>query len=392
MFIHNRYRQPGGEDVALELETGLLAQKGHQVETVVFSNEQEAGFMGKLSAGWKAIYNKASAQKVKNAIRLFRPDVVHVHNWFVQASPAVFYAAAQSGVPVIMTIHNYRFVCANALLLRNNLPCELCVNKTFGTPGIRYKCYHGSAAESAMVTAITGIHKSLHTWQQKVHRYIVLTEFAKAKLLHSSFNVSPDKLVVKPNFIPDPGEGSSQREDFFLFAGRLSKEKGVQVLLEAFRELPSSRLVIIGEGPEKDAWQQAYSSAANITFAGGQPREALLGMMKRCKAVLFPSLWYEGLPFIILEAFATGTPVIASNLGAMAGLIAPGRNGLHFGPGNVQELQQAISLFEKGGEDILTMNNGARQSYVQHYHPDIHYAAIMKIYESTIAEYRSTHA
>ena len=392
LFIHNRYRQHGGEDVAVALETALLEEKGHAVKTIFFDNDEEpTGLIGKISSGKKAIYNKKSERLVEQAVTDFNPDIIHVHNWFFAASPSVLYAAKKMGVPVVMTIHNYRLICANALLLRDNKPCELCIHGTFPLYGIRYKCYRNSATASALVTAITGTHKVKRTWQEKVNNYIVLTAFAKSRLQGSSLKVDPGRLLIKPNFIPDPGQGSLPRENFFLFAGRLSIEKGVHVLLKAFEQLPSSRLVIAGEGPEKEILQNRYGSHTNITFAGKMDRAGLLDLMKRCRAVIFPSLWYEGLPFTILEAFATGTPVIASRLGSMEELISDQFNGLHFNPGDVQELQKCIETIESSGPGIERLYSNARQTYLELYHPDIHYRSIIPIYQTTIANSRSAH-
>lgn len=391
LFIHNQYRQHGGEDVALDLESALLKERGHDVHTVLFSNDAPSGMGGALRSGMNAVYNRKSARKVQQAIREFKPDIIHVHNWFFTASPSVFYAASKEGVPVIMTIHNYRFVCVNALLLRDNHPCELCVNKTFAVPGIRYKCYRNSASQSALVAAITGIHKTLHTWQRKVNNYIVLTPFAKSRLAGSSFKVDPERMIIKPNFIPDPGQGPLPREDFFLYAGRLSVAKGVYDLMQAFTGMPALKLVVIGEGEEKDSLLHQYANAGNITFAGKRSREELIGMMKKCRAVIFPSIWYEGLPFIILEAFATGTPVIASRLGSMQELITHGYNGFHFTPGNVEELRTAIRA-AAAGKEMEQMHQNARKTYLEKYHPDIHYRSILSIYETTIANSRSSNA
>lgn len=383
LFIHNKYRQHGGEDVAVELETSLLKERGHEVELLLFSND-EASANGALRSAINAVYNRAAVKKVRQAIQHFGPAIVHVHNWFFAASPSIFYAAKKEGVPVVMTIHNYRFVCANALLLRNEQPCELCVNKTWPLDGIRYKCYHNSTSQTAMVTAVTGIYKTMGTWQKKIDNYIVLTPFAKSRLVGSSFKADPHKLIIKPNFIPDPGEGNPVREDFFLFAGRVSIDKGVHILAKAFSQT-NLKLVIAGEGPEKDVLQRQYANASNITFAGRQNRAALLDMMKRCKAVIFPSLWYEGLPFVILEAFATATPVIASKLGNMAEVITHAVNGYHFTPGDAMELQSAAEAMDRGGTQVQQLYGNARQTYLEKYHPDIHYKSILSIYEKTIA-------
>src|ERR1700730_1519932 len=170
LFIHNQYQQPGGEDVAVETESRLLEERGHLVQTIVFNNTAHSGILEKASAGWKAIYNIGSYRTIKKRIEEFGPDIVHVHNLFFIASPSVLFAAHRLKVPVVLTVHNYRLVCANALLLRNNEICELCIGKTLPLYGIRYKCYRSSMAESALATAITGIHKILGTWRKKINR------------------------------------------------------------------------------------------------------------------------------------------------------------------------------------------------------------------------------
>lgn len=388
LFIHNKYQHAGGEDIAVELETALLQQKGHEVRILLFSNDEARGLAGKIKLGINSVYNTGSAAMVKAAIREFKPAIIHVHNWFFAASPAVLYAAAREKVPVVMTLHNYRLVCANALLLRNNRPCELCVPETFPMHGIRYKCYRQSASQSAVVTAITGIHKSINTWQKKVDAFIVFTEFARERYAASSMRIDMENFIIKPNFIPDPGQGMLPRQNFYLYAGRISAEKGAQVAVEAFAGMPQHKLLVVGDGPDKAMLQSSYANAANITFAGKLPREDLLQNMMRAKAVIFPSICYEGMPFSILEAFGTGTPVIASKLGSMAEMIRHGYNGLHFEAGSPLQLQRALDVFEQ------TINNGnelysqARQTYMNLYHPDQHYQSIMSIYHKTIAAAR----
>jgi glycosyltransferase involved in cell wall biosynthesis len=386
LFIHNRYRQEGGEDVALELEVRLLQQKGHVVNTLIFDNERITGFIGKIEHGMHAFYNRHSARLTERAIREFQPEIVHVHNVFFTASPSVIRVAANHGLPVVLTLHNYRLICANALLLRNNQVCDLCVRKIFPLDGIRYKCYHGSAAETGLVTAVTGMHKVLRTWQKKVDAYITLTQFARSRFLASSIAGPDDRFRLLPNFIFDPGIGepAQKRKDFFLFVGRLSREKGVHVLLEAFAGMPGSRLVVIGDGPERKEMEEDYRSAANILFTGWKPKSDVLQSLKECKALLFPSIWYEGLPFTIIEAFAVGTPVLASAIGAMQELIQDGVNGYHFIPGNSEAVKAAIVRFEAQPQANALMYENARETWSKYYGPDSHYAGLMAIYKSVL--------
>jgi glycosyltransferase involved in cell wall biosynthesis len=386
LFVHNRYRQAGGEDIALSLEVALMNEKGHVTDTLLFDNEEmDTGWKARFRTFCNAVYNRTSEKKLTRKIHDFAPDIIHVHNLFFVASPSVLSGAAKMHIPVVLTVHNYRLICCNALLLRNNKPCEICVKRKLPLAGIRYRCYRRSAVASGMVTLVTGIHKLKHTWQTKVLKYIVLTPFAREKMLNSSLGLKLEQLVIKPNFVPDLGVGRQPRERFFLFAGRISPEKGVFSLLEAFSQLPGKELLVAGEGPEKDLLELEYQQAKNIRFVGKLDNLELSDLMRKCQALVFPSIWYEGLPYVIIEAFCAGTPVIASNLGAMSTLIRDGYNGLHFKAGNASDLKKAVMRFEENrneelGDDLYA---NARQTYLDHYHPDIHYKSVMEIYGTT---------
>jgi len=386
LFIHNKYKQFGGEDVAVEMETSILIEKGHAVRTVFFDNMPIRGSLSKIKSAFQSVYNFSSARKISKIILEFKPDIIHIHNLFFIASPSVLYAASKHKIPVVLTLHNYRLICSNALLVRKNQVCELCIHKKFPMYGIKYKCYKNSAIETALVTFITGIHKSISTWKQKVTTYIVSNEFSRSRLLNSSLQLPADKIVAKSNFVADPGEGlASDREDFFLFAGRIAKEKGVHVLLEAFARLPDRKIIIIGDGPEKEFLQNEFGSYNNIHFSGQLDRTAVLETMKKCKAFICPSIWYEVTPFTNFEAFATGTPVIASRLGSMIDTIRDGYDGLHFTAGDANDLRQKVELFIQQTEKNSDYYRNARRSYLETYQPDVHYRAIMKIYENAIA-------
>ncbi len=389
LFIHNRYKQFGGEEVAVEQESELLSAKGHAVKVLFFDNEKLTSFYSKLTTALQAIYNFSSARKAKKAIKEFSPDIIHVHNLFFSASPSVLYVSKRNKIPVILTLHNYRLVCSNALLLRDNKVCELCVNKRLPLHGIRYKCYHNSMAASALVTAITGTHKLLNTWKNKVSVYIALNEFSRNRFLQSSLELPAGKMVTKPNFVFDPGEGDAGRDEFFLFTGRIVKEKGVETLLNSFAAMQDKKLVIIGDGPERISLQEQFKSCLNIEFRGYLNKPDVLTAMKRSKACICPSLWYEGSPLTILEAFATGTPVIASNLGSMKETIKDGYNGLHFIAGDINDLRAKVELLIQLTTNNKDLYKNARQTYLEKYHPEVHYNSIINIYEQTIKSYTS---
>jgi glycosyltransferase involved in cell wall biosynthesis len=386
LFIHNVYQQAGGEDVVVKQEIELLRKNGHEVESVYFTNAHKESITAKLKFAFSALYNGDSYKKLLQVIEEFKPDIAHVHNFFFQASPSIFFALKKARVPVVFTLHNFRLVCANALLLRDNAPCELCVKKVAPIDGIKYKCYHNSRVDSTFVTGVSTLHKMLGTWQHKVDRYITLTNFSKGKFVNSSLNLQQESISVKPNFVFDHGTGLEKREDFFLYVGRISTEKGIEVVLKSFANTPECKLVIIGDGPIKPMLEQRYKDAKNIVFLGAKEKKDVLDFMKRCKAVVVPSLCYESaLPLTIIEAFSTGTPVVASRLGSIADSILENYNGFLFKAGDADDLRKVIQAFDQliSGNDVY---NHARQTYLRGYTPEVNYLLLKTIYDDVKAK------
>jgi len=389
LFVHTRYLQSaGGEDTTLDAEAALLDAKGHVVEILLFDNATMGkGFGGKIKAGLNAIYNRQSAKKLGDTIKKFKPDIIHVHNFFFTASPSIFYEAKRRHIPIVATIHNFRLICANCLLLRDNKVCELCVNHSFPWYGVKYKCYHKSAIQSAIVGSISSVHKWIGTWNNKVNIFLTPAAFIRSRLIHSSLKVSPDRIVVKHNFTKDPGfAGGESRQSFYLFVGRLSEEKGVEILLEAWKGMTNNNLVIAGDGPEKERLVNAYGNLPNVEFIGKKSHEEILELMKKCRALIFPSIWYEGLPLTIVEAMATGTAVIASRLGVMEEMVTNKYNGLLFGAGDPTQLAAAVVAFNMLiYEKQYSIYNAARETYLEYYHPEKCYCAVMEIYNNVLS-------
>jgi len=373
----------GGEDTSVAAEMSLLGDHGHTTKILFYDNaDMDTGLWGKMKAGISAIYNATSARILKEEIQSFQPDLIHIHNFFFQASPAVIIEAKKHNIPVVVTIQNFRLLCTNALLLRDNKICELCVNKTFAWYGIIYKCYNNSSLQSEAVASMAGIHKIAGTWRRSVDQYITPAEFIKSKLLNSSLKLNPGKVAIKRNFVQDVGETPGhQRKNFFLFVGRLSMEKGLNVLLNSFLNLPDDELLIVGDGPYRESLINDYGRLKNIHFVGKKDKDEVISLMKECKSLVFPSIWYEGLPLTIIEAFSTGTPVIASKVGAMEEMVIHDRNGLLFEAGNAYRLQEAIGIFNAFIRNSnYSLYEGARQSYLENYHPDVCYKTTMTIY------------
>lgn len=385
LLIHNQYKQAGGEDVAFELEADLLRQKGNDVETLIFSNEQISSFHTKIQFGIQSFYNVVSKKKLIDKINQFEPAVIHIHNLFFTASPSILFAASRNKIPVFITLHNYRLVCSNALLMRDNKVCELCLAKKFPIYGIKYKCYRNSALESALVTGVTGMHKLIRTWNKYVTQYISLTEFSKQKFLSSSLNLGVNQITTLPNYVPDPKIFSQRRMNYFLYVGRLSAEKGINILLHAFSSIHSSQLIIVGDGPEKEAVERHSAVYPNIVFIGKKSREDVLELMSNSNALIFPSVCYEGLPFTILEAFSVGTPVIASNLGAMSTIIEDEVNGLFFRANDAEDLATCLQKFSQLDDNQkYNLQIQARATYENKYNPEAHYEKLMMLYKKAL--------
>lgn len=388
LFVHNKYQYRGGEDTTLDMERALLLSKGHDVEVLEFDNDNIKGITCRIGTGISSFYNTRSARLLSEKIKTFQPDIIHVHNLFYTASPSILYKARAMRIPVVMTVQNYRLVCANALLLRDGKVCELCVPHTFPLSGIKYKCYRGSAVESALVTGIATVHKMLSTWTGKVNQYIVPSHFLKNKLQHSSLKLREQQVTVIPNLADDTGFDAAGRTPDFLFVGRISYEKGIDVLLDCFAANPDLSLVIAGDGPEKSNLLSRIRDIPGINYVGLQSKEQVLSLMKQSRALIFPSRWYEGLPLTIIEALSTGMPVIASDLGAMPEMVKDGYNGFLFPAGNSVALAERIRHFNAVADRSQELYLNARQAYLDHYHPETHYRSIMSLYETTIANSR----
>ena len=397
LLIHNRYTLYGGEDTLFDSEKLLLEKKGHQIETLIFDNKSDAGF-AKLKMIYNIFYNSHSAKLLTEKIKAFQPEIIHVHNFFRIASPSIFYVANKYKIPIVVTIQNYRLVCAGALLLRDAQVCELCVQHKFPLAGIKHKCFGNSYLKTTQLTLMTSLHKYLGTWREKIDMYICLNDFAKNKLANSSLQLSLNQIAIKPNFTEDIGYQNDhhfdsqsittqKREDFYLFIGRLSKEKGIDILLEATKK-SGCKLEIIGDGELKELVEKATQTHPNIIYHGFQQKDFIINKLKTCKALIFPSIWYEGMPLTILEAFSAGTPIIASDIDNIRELITNNYNGLHFHYGNASDLAEKIQYFEdKFNTDfssIAHLYTQARLTYEQKYTPEIIYKQLIAIYEKTI--------
>lgn len=383
LLINNKYLQFGGEEASFKNETELL-ERTHNVKIAIFDNQYIDKDRNRFQIFFNSIFNYESYREIEKIILDFNPDVIHVHNIYYMVSPSVFFVARKYNVPIVLTVHNYRLVCSGAYLLRDSQICEICVNKVFPLHGIVHKCNRESYSQSFALTAITGFHKLIGTWQNRITKIIVLTDFAKRRLLNSSLKLSADKIVVKPNSVEDLGYVSqNEREGFFLFVGRLSSEKGINVLIDAANQ-STTKIKILGDGPLKELVVAASLENPNLEYLGFKDRSFIVEAMKSCKALIFPSIWYEGLPLTILESFSTGTPVICSDIDNLNEIVVDRVTGLSFKNGDAISLSETLDYFNSNSSEMSNLYGNCRQEFLEKYSQEVNYHNLLSIYESLI--------
>lgn len=374
--------------MVVDLEADLLRKHGHQIERLSVSTSElkSAGLLKLAAAGLRTVWSSRGYSALRLAVARFQPDIIHVHNTFPLLSPSVFWAAEKSGVPVIQTLHNFRLTCANASLLRNQQPCQKCVGH-LPLPGIIHRCYKDSFLASSAVVSMNVFHRLAGTSLKKVHAYICVSEFSKGILVRAG--LPAERICVKPNFTfdPAPREIGSERLPQVVFAGKISREKGVHLLLEAWSkaELPGITLVMIGDGPDRAELQQRYASDSSIVWLGIQSRENVVATLARSRLLVLPSLLYENFPMVLVEAFSVGTPVIVPDHGPFPEFVAHGQDGLRFLPGNALSLAEALCTAHTTTKEVWSAwSTSVRRKYAERYSETQNYALLLAIYEQAI--------
>ncbi len=377
-IVHNSYLQKGGEDVMVEQEYQLLKKNKVSVEILYYKNA--AGKLKQFAEFLMAFYNPFSYGRISRWIDKVKPDVIHLHNWHYSASPSVIRAAKKKGIPVVHTLHNFRLLCPSGTLLHQNKISKEYLSHSFPWQAVRNRAYRNSLLQTFWLALTIRINKWIGTWQY-IDKYIVLTNHAK-NIFQKSDIVKKDKIAVKPNFIADIKADDGERQPYFLFTGRLSEEKGLDVLLHAFAK-SGHPLKIIGDGPMRGMVEEFTEKYSNIGYLGFKDKRTIVTELKACTAFIFSSIWYEGNPLTIIEALACGTAVITSGMGAMQTMITNGYNGLHFTPGNETDLIQKLNdwqRFSQSQKELFYKN--ARQAFLDNYTPEKNFDHLISIYKS----------
>lgn len=383
LLAHEHYRSaaPSGEDAVFRNERKLLEQKG--VDVVPFERFNDDIDVSRLDRRIEiardTAWSRRTYEEVSQVIRRTRPQIAHFHNTFPLISPSAYAACRDNGVPVVQTLHNYRLVCAGGLLLRDGRPCEDCVGNTL-LPALRHRCYRRSLPATAAVVWMLASNRRRGSYAKLVNRYIALTRFAAGKLIAGG--IPRPRVEIKPNFLahaPAVGEGSG---NYAVYAGRLSMEKGVVTLLEAWRQNDGFPLVIMGDGPLREQLQQqAKDERLPVRFLGVLPSDELLEVVREAALQIVPSEWYEGFPMSVIEAYACGTPVLASRIGSLDEIVREGETGSKFEPGNARDLIAHVNALLQDRRALAAMRRTTRAVFDEFYSADVNFGQLMQIYE-----------
>lgn len=384
LVVHNKYQIRGGEDSVVENETKMLREHGNEVIEYIRDNSEinEYGKAKRVLVPIRSIFNGSVYKEIVNIIKSKSIDIVHVHNTHMIISPAVFYAAKKCNVPVVMTVHNFRLICANAMLYRDGKPCEECVGHSLWK-GVNRSCYRNSKVQSAMIVLGNVIHRS--TGIYKHINFICLSEFNREKLL-SIKQIREKHVFVKPNFgkIAELISSTDGAKDFYLFFGRLDETKGVRLIADSFAKMPDKKLVVAGSGPLFDSLNQKIETEniKNVELAGWCDRDKMSKLLQRAKAVVCASKWYEGHPMVVVESFAYGVPVITGDIGNIGATVTDGINGIKYQYDSSEALIEAVNRFETLNRDDLSRN--ALNTFNEEYSEEKNYKMLIDIYNKLL--------
>jgi len=379
LIVHHRYRIRGGEDEAVDRELTLLRDAGVEVELWERESKEIRGFQEKLRVAKDLPYSPESRDALAKKLESFQPHLVHVHNFFPGFTPSIYDACQAAQVPVVQTLHNYRIFCANGLLARSGKPCELCLSGST-LPALRYACYQSSRLQTFALTRMIRRHRAENTWNQKVAAFIALSKFSAGKL--SEGGLTREKIHVKPNFAFEPPEIAARVSDqYALFVGRLSEEKGIRTLLRAWENIPYP-LWIVGDGPLRSEVEAKKNKF--IKVLGPLPQASVSRVMGRAEFLVVPSECYENFPLVVAEAFSLELPVVASRIGALAEIVRHEKNGLLFEAGNAENLKSLALKLAKDKALTMRLSEGARADYVERYTPKRNLDILLGIYHSVI--------
>ncbi len=367
----------------VEWEAASLEQAGNPIRVLKTSQQtysEPTWRRGLVHLG--GIYSQSNRSRVAAEIAEFRPDLVHVHNLFPHFTPAVYGPCREAKLPIVQTLHNYRMLCSADFLHRDNQPCEICLKKAVAWPSVIHGCHQGSSLFSFIKMNAAAAQKLVATTLGWVNVFIATSEHMREKFIAGGFPA--DKIAVKPSAAPDPRLPERPRS-YFCYAGRLSPEKGISILLSAWKRPNMPELRIAGAGPMEEAVRAAAAENPAIRYVGLVDKAEVSKLMAGAIATLVPSTWDEPSPVVMMQSLSVGTPVITSDLGLRAEVIGHDRCGLVFPTGSVDGLEQQVRFAQASPDACAQMGAEARRRYEENYSMEAGGALLLKIYERALS-------
>lgn len=385
--VHNEYQIPGGEEVVVAAENSMLKQYGHEVQQWIVNNSliQNLGVFAKAKVSLQSIWSSDSYSEMKTYLQQHKPDIVHVHNTIPLLTPSVYAACHDSKVPVVQTLHNYKLICPGSNLYRNQRVCESCIEKPFPYPALIHGCYRKDYISTAFAVTSLVANRARGTYQNDVDIYIALTEFARQKFIEGG--LPAEQVVVKPNFVSTHIEPGTHAGGYALFVGRLIPQKGVKTLLQAWHLLGNTiPLKVVGRGELETLFENDLPQG--VEYLGALPREQVLDLMQNATLLVFPTEWYETFGLVVIEAFTTGLPVVASSIGGVVEIVKDGVSGWHFKPGDAEDLAHTVQVAWSDQIELQRRGKLARKQYEEYYSVAKNHELTMNVYQTAIDRFR----
>ncbi len=379
-LFHNRYAQRGGEDAAFDLEIELLRKAGCVVHAFTVDSGEVRGPVAMLRTALSARSSSRMAERVVRCVGQHPVDVAHVHNFFPLLTPAVHETLFMLGIPIVQTLHNYRLACAHGGFLRDGRNCEECVVRGPWN-AVRHGCWRGSRLATAVWADTTRVNRRRGTWE-RVDRFLAPSEFARRKLLE--VGLPADRTLVLPDAVQDPGVCASSGSGA-VYVGRLSPEKGVGLLLDAWRGLSDVPLRIVGSGPDAAELERRAAGLDNLHFVGEQLRERVAEEIARASFLVAPSLCYETFGLAAAEALAAGRPIVVPRGTALEELAAGGRSGVLFDSGDAASLATACRELASDPARCALLGVEARAHFEDTLAPERRTGVLLGVYRSVLS-------
>jgi glycosyltransferase involved in cell wall biosynthesis len=384
LTVHNQFQQYAGADIVASADDQILAQHDEVNSYTRHSNEiGSAGLLQKGIFGMDAIYSRRTVRDITEVVGRFRPDIAYVHNVFPLISPSLYHVLHRLGVPSVHIIHDYRLWCPNSRFYIDDQRCMRCQHGNY-LHAVQHRCVQGSVPYSALYAASLYVNRQMD-FARKIGGFICLTDFTKELLLQSQ--VPEDKLHICPNHI-DTSRFQPQYSggDYVLYLGGLYRDKGVMTIAKAFTHLPDIQLKLVGAGSEeqelRDYIQQHQLS--NMEILGYKSGDEKLELLRNSKFTVVASQLTEPFGLVVVEAYASGKPVVASTVGSLPYLVEPGKTGLMFTSKDADELAEKVRWLYDRPEEIERMGRNARALVEQKYDSGLRYELLRAIFEKVI--------